>query len=106
MAEIEFNCPACGQVLEAPEEMAGESLACPSCEAPITIPAPAPDTPDDSVAASLFSTPPDAALDEPYTESAAHVCPECGGALAEGAVLCVQCGFHLKLGRKIATEFD
>ena len=43
MADIEFNCPACDQVLEAPEEMTGEAIDCPSCETEITIPPPAGD---------------------------------------------------------------
>lgn len=103
MAEIEFNCPECGQVLEAPDEMAGESLACPSCDAPITIPdSPAPE----SDAAPIFPNLPNLEGNEPYTETAENVCPDCGAALRPDVVLCVQCGFHLKLGKKISTEFD
>jgi len=103
MADIEFECPECGQVLEAPEEMAGESLACPSCEAPITIPSPPASEPEE---APTFPNLPDFQGNEPYTETAENVCPDCGATLQDGAVLCVQCGFHLKLGKKISTEFD
>ena len=33
-------------------------------------------------------------------------CPECGEPMAEGAVLCVACGYHASLGRKIDTDFE
>jgi hypothetical protein len=32
-------------------------------------------------------------------------CPACGTELQPGSVLCVQCGFHVKLGKRISTEF-
>jgi DNA-directed RNA polymerase subunit RPC12/RpoP len=105
MADIEFTCSECGQTLEAPEEMAGESLACPECEAPITIPAPQTET-EEGNAGIVFQNIEEAEVDEPYAETAANACPECGAELGDGVVLCVQCGFHLKLGKKIATEFD
>ena len=31
MHDIKFNCPHCGQSLEAPEEMHGQSIICPTC---------------------------------------------------------------------------
>jgi DNA-directed RNA polymerase subunit M/transcription elongation factor TFIIS len=106
MADIEFTCPECGQVLEAPEEMAGESLACPSCEAPISIPDQENSKVDEEYSALVFDNLPDTSATDPYAETADNVCPECGAKLNEGVVLCVQCGFHLKLGKKISTEFD
>ncbi len=102
MADIEFNCPECGQVLEAPEEMAGDALACPSCEAPITIPQP---PVVEAADAPVFPNLPALDGNEPYTETAANVCPECSAELQPDVVLCVACGFHLKLGKKISTEF-
>lgn len=41
MSEISFNCPWCEQHLEAPAEMAGDVIACPSCEKEIKVPLPA-----------------------------------------------------------------
>ena len=35
---ISFDCPGCGHTLEAPEEMAGKKVKCPSCQASIDIP--------------------------------------------------------------------
>jgi hypothetical protein len=38
MASFTFDCPACGQNLETPNDMAGMELACPSCSAQLRIP--------------------------------------------------------------------
>ncbi|MEQ8787630.1 MAG: hypothetical protein RIC55_15105 [Pirellulaceae bacterium] len=44
---------------------------------------------------------------EQSNESGASLtCPSCGGALPAEAVLCVVCGFHLKLGHHLATTED
>jgi hypothetical protein len=40
MADINFDCPHCEQNLDAPPDMAGESIECPACEETIEIPAP------------------------------------------------------------------
>lgn len=39
-AQIKFACPHCGQQLEAPADMAGETVACPGCNRAILIPSP------------------------------------------------------------------
>jgi len=84
MAEINFVCPMCNQPLEAPEEYANQVIECPACSKEITVPGP---VTKDSPAVS-------------------NQCPGCGAALGEGVVLCVQCGFHTKLGKKISTDFQ
>ncbi|MDD2239101.1 MAG: hypothetical protein PHO14_08165 [Kiritimatiellae bacterium] len=38
MADINFKCPHCGQDLNGPEEMAGESIECPVCNKEFQIP--------------------------------------------------------------------
>ena len=38
MAEINFECPHCGQDLTAPDEMAGQSIDCPVCNKNFQIP--------------------------------------------------------------------
>ena len=38
MPDLNFDCPHCGQNLDAPADMAGVEIACPSCEKGISIP--------------------------------------------------------------------
>ncbi len=40
MSEINFDCPHCQQNLDAPEDMAGWTIECPSCGEKIKIPIP------------------------------------------------------------------
>lgn len=42
MADFNFNCPHCDQSLEAPEDMLGETIECPSCNGSIQLPEPEP----------------------------------------------------------------
>ena len=38
MADIDFNCTHCGQNLNGPEEMAGQTIECPVCQKSFQIP--------------------------------------------------------------------
>jgi hypothetical protein len=40
MPDFKFNCPHCQQSLEAPEDMLGETIECPSCTGAIQLPEP------------------------------------------------------------------
>lgn len=84
MSDISFNCPSCDQALEAPDEYAGQVIQCPSCETEIEVPAPA------VPAVAADGTP----------------CPSCGKNIPKGGVLCVGCGYHIKLGKKIDTQLS
>ena len=42
LPDVRFNCPSCGQHLDAPPEMSGNSIPCPSCQTSISIPSPRP----------------------------------------------------------------
>ncbi len=111
MADIKFQCQECEQPLEAPEEMAGDVIECPACEQNITVPVPVAEparesAPEGPSAESPFPNLPNLQIEEPYSESSRENCPECGEPLAEGSVLCLACGFHTKLGKKINTEFE
>ena len=85
MADIEFSCPKCNLVLAAPEDMAGQLVECPECKNQMAVPGAAVEVP--------------AAADGP-------ACPECGQAMPGDSVLCMGCGFHTVLGKKITTEFQ
>jgi len=85
MPDIEFTCEHCDQPLEAPGDMGGETIECPACGNSITVPAPAAETGDSD-------------------EGGTAACPACGSPLEGDSVLCVQCGYHLKLGKRIQTD--
>jgi len=75
MSDYNFDCPHCGQWLEAPQEMMGEAIDCPSCNGSIELPKPA--------AQSETETPP-----EPETKD----CPYCGEQILTKAKKCKHCG--------------
>ena len=109
MPDIAFACSKCDQNLEAPGEMAGNSVECPSCGAEIVIPEPAPaQNPADILTTAQAQT--EQAV-EPEAEAPAapqepNVCPGCKAEMEPDAVLCLQCGFHKGLGKKISTELS
>ena len=90
MAEISFACPHCNQKLEAPDDMAGQTVECPACQKPMAVPGAAVTEP---VVAPVAANVP-----------AGKTCPECNAAMDADAVLCMACGFHTKLRKKISTD--
>lgn len=123
MADISFSCPNCGQVLEAPEDMAGQTVECPACQQPIEIPpleaGQAAEPADDSGGETPEASPegegepeqeaaPESAAtpeEEPAPEAPSmQVCPSCKKPMDPDAVLCMSCGYHCKLGKKIETS--
>jgi len=97
MADFEFSCPNCNQVLEAPDDMAGEVVECPGCQQQMTVPQPPEPEP-------APEPPKPVAKKQPAAVIAASRCPNCEKEMDDDAVLGVHCGYHLKLGRKITTE--
>jgi len=89
MSDIAFICPHCEQPLEAPVEMAGETIECPACGQQMAVPV---------------------QEEEPAKEAPAEedkaVCPSCNSPLDVDSVLCVHCGYHMKLGKRIQTDLD
>ena len=76
---MRFSCRKCGHTVSAPDDAAGKRGQCPKCGEVFTIPAPA------------------------GTEGP-QGCPGCGAQVAEGAVICVQCGLNLRTGAKLETD--
>lgn len=72
----------CGQQVQAPDNLAGRTVACPRCKGPLVIPGGGDD---------LFA---DIGL------SGAPKCPGCRADIQPGAVLCVKCGLHFESGEK------
>jgi len=65
MADINFKCPHCGQDLNGPEEMAGESIDCPVCGKNFPIPGGIIEVPKSKMAPA--STPPAPEVSAPST---------------------------------------
>lgn len=91
---IKVTC-ACGQSFSAKDHLAGKTVRCPKCQQPLTVsqgsPAPAgglADLLDEGgvVGASMHGQQP---------------CPGCKAPMTPGTVICVQCGYNLKVGQKM-----
>ena len=87
---MRFSCPSCGKTLNVKDEYAGKKARCPGCQEPLTVPF-APEAADAASAAAVAPAP------------SASACPSCGGALPEGAVFCVACGYDLRTGKQLQT---
>jgi DNA-directed RNA polymerase subunit M/transcription elongation factor TFIIS len=110
MAAISFTCPKCDQELEAPEDFSGEMVECPGCGAEITVPEPGkaarPRAPEEAADEDDLDEAAEGEDDEAADAGNEGVCPECGAEMEPDAVLCLGCGYHARLGRKIKTDFD
>jgi len=98
MSDFPFNCPQCNQSFEAPEEMLGETISCPTCQAPIKI-TKFPPKPTERVRTKL-------AIVKPTPASQQETCTHCGEQIGAGAVICVGCGRNLKTGQPVQSDFN
>ncbi len=91
--------------------MAGKRIKCPKCGQPLKIggaaPAPSPETQKWGSGATSQNSVMDL-LDEAGVQHArtGPVCPECNADIEPDAVICVQCGFNMELGRRMDTLGD
>jgi hypothetical protein len=113
---IKVTC-ACGQSFAAKDELAGRTVKCPKCGRPLAIPAaggagtvPAsplvPQPAPAPAAAPAGSYQPSGLFDEvgiSSTPVGTQPCPGCRAPMPMQAVVCVQCGYNLKLGRRMET---
>jgi len=97
----------CGQSFAAGDHLAGRTVQCPKCKSPLTIPAPqAASTPAAGPAPQAPGGPGTIFEDAKMRTFAAGKphCPSCTAELPPNAVLCVKCGYHLQLGRRIGPQ--
>ena len=111
---IKVTCQ-CGKSFAAKDELAGKAVKCPNCQQPLRIPsagiaAPLPSkAPLAAAAPAAPAASPHAAgslFDEVGLKAApagAMLCPGCAQPMPQNAVLCVKCGYNLKLGRRMET---
>jgi hypothetical protein len=111
----------CGQSFAAKDELAGRTVNCPKCKQPLKIPAPSapakqpartgPQPAPKVAAGGPVGGPAVSDLGGLFDEvgvvaeapTAGPRCPSCGKGLAPHAVLCVNCGFNLQTGQRVAT---
>lgn len=79
------NCPTCSGQVQIPDELAGESVICPRCEARFAAPPVAPSRP---VAAPL---PPPPRMPEVIPPSERKFCGHCGAMMRRAASACPGC---------------
>jgi hypothetical protein len=104
-SDSKFSCDSCGRSYAWKPQLAGKRVKC-KCGQAVTVP-----DADPAVDAGFGDL---AALADDHSAASADgpTCPECGAGLDEGAVLCVNCGFNLKTGKRLGTaklatkEFD
>ncbi len=116
---IRVQCQ-CGQSLNVPDQMAGKSGKCPKCSAVIKIPAASPataqPTPNPGAAKgkteklkATAAAPSKKGMDDLFDQvglvkKTGTFCPNCDAPLAQGAALCVKCGFHMESGKRLSEH--
>jgi uncharacterized protein (DUF983 family)/DNA-directed RNA polymerase subunit RPC12/RpoP len=101
MSDLKFNCPHCQQSLEAPEELLGQTINCPSCNGRIQLPSPQPRQP----AKPLPPPQKKVVLNKPQTAPPPQTgrtkpCPFCGEQILEVAKKCKHCGSTASQSKK------
>ena len=115
---------SCGQKFAAKDELAGKTVKCPKCQKPLKIPGGSPAAAARGGGAAGAQTPQRAQqtgasapakptggisdlLDEVgFSTPKPHAgprCPACEAPMQPGAVLCVECGFNVQSGQRLAT---
>ncbi len=106
------NCPTCGELVRVPERKKGRRGPCPACGADWPAPKkkPAPPTaavppPPDEFAGSSPDEDPESGNPYRTADGGARRCPGCSDLLGPEIVVCVRCGFDLRMGRKVVKEY-
>ncbi len=128
MTTLQVKCK-CGKKLNAKLELAGKRVKCPACGHSLKIPtadgaAPqarttlSPKPVAKTTGKAAVSQAPNNKAAVPKTDPVADLldeigfvaarsrnsCPKCKATLAEEAILCVHCGYHLEKGKALQTK--
>ena len=102
MSEFKFDCPHCAQSLEAPEDLLGQTIECPSCNGSIQLPEPEPQPAPRTVPPS---SPKKKIITNRSTSSGnTKPCPYCGEHIQRTAQKCKHCGEFLKGQHEVKTN--
>ena len=88
MSDIWVNCSHCGQVFSTPDELVGQSIACPQCGKQVAVFA----SGIRSEGASKFQVKHD------NTITGDKRCPYCEATMAAEAIICIRCGYNTRTG--------
>jgi hypothetical protein len=116
---IKVQC-ACGKAFAAKDELAGKTVKCPGCQKPLKIPggepaagkaaapakAPARSAPASPAPKAAPAADPGSLFEEIGLQAAApgtRPCPGCMEPLLLDHVICVNCGYNTKIGRRMQT---
>ena len=93
----------CGKSFAAKPELKGKTVRCPGCKQPLKVggssspnPGPSPAPLDDPFA--------DIGLGAADTGGPQRKCPECKKPMGEEDILCINCGYNERLGRKMEVQ--
>lgn len=103
MADIKCVCPHCSQHLEAPDELAGQTIECPSCKGSLLIPAPKPIKKSIRIKKKpLKQNQPNQTSNQSASSKSANgtPCPSCGERIAKGCKVCGHCMHVLRAENK------
>jgi len=103
---IAFDCEQCGKHYEVNEGLAARRARCSACQTVFRVPVPtailATSGDDEYRLATLFDEEFGPAIESELEET--KPCPSCAAPLLTEAILCIQCGYHLKKGKQIAFD--
>lgn len=120
---IKVQCGSCGTGFKAKDALAGKRVRCPKCKKPLTIPAAdgagvgTPKAASRSKKTRSASTggaaranpnPMMDLLDEANVKGVTRgpTCDNCAAELTPRAVICIECGYNMETGKRIATEVE
>jgi hypothetical protein len=97
----------CGQSFAAGDHLAGRTVQCPKCKNPLAIPAAPVAAAAPRAAMPALGGAPNTIFDQAGMKTVATgmpVCPECSSEIQPGAVLCLNCGYHLQMKRRLGNQ--
>lgn len=109
------TCPHCGEIVRTPAAKRGKRAKCSVCggalqapavrRKPVLPPLPVPPPPDEFAGSTPDEDP---ETSNPYrtADPGSRRCPGCTAQLGSEVVVCVRCGFDLRVGRKTVKEYQ